>query len=133
MSLYHHAPYTVTADQEIPVEAAPAAGYTEEMADQLQTGSQDYLTEELTLEVITEGLYAHATVGFANHDWPDDYRVYLTWGDGVGEYASELSEGHPYSYPGSYQVTAIVERDGEPSLSRSVMVDVPAVPEAVPI
>lgn len=45
-------------------------------------------------------------------------RVRINWGDGSESMADEIGEAHAYAVPGSYTVTVVLERDGQPSLER---------------
>jgi hypothetical protein len=129
VSLYHEAPYTLVLDDQIPDGAPLSAGMTELDADQVIDLDQIYSEDLLTLELSAEpfpALNAHAVVSYENHVLGEDFEIRLDWGDGVDEYASGLDEGHPYSYPGSYRVTAVIESLGEPSLSREGVVTVPS-------
>jgi hypothetical protein len=119
-------PLTLTTDAVIDPAAPRSQRMTDEQAQALSDASVVYATEVFDLGLIEGGgmtWHMHPTLGGEPIDYDNDnVRLFVNCGDGVAAYATQPEPEYTYARPGSYLVSARLERSGLPSLERHTLV-----------
>ena len=127
---------SITADAERPIDVT---GTLDDPAreQQMNTYAAGYNTEPFIIEVTADSTTAkvvHCTALIAGEPVLSEpgTQVTIAWGDGTVSDGNEIGEAHTYETPGTYDIDVLLERDGQPSLTRRVSFfasgDTPAPP-----